>query len=290
MKIPPSYLPPQQLSAEEVEKRKTKKQQSVDIAYTINHALACTTTDFIDPYFGNLTQQYLGKRFSIGCGHDHSKDGAHGAGTCNHEHHGHSHGKHWWVGEVVGDFGAVPVTIGMQRYFPNFMNGLRKIMEPALGGYFRMGAERSTKRWAAKNHVEVNSEEYKQHYQDVYQHEVSHLPQALIWTASSIAINLTTQRLMGNNAPLWHLATGKAVGASISAGLVVGGRGMAPGLAEKWDNFTSDHIFLPATKVVGRVFGVSADDVENMAKKEATLANKTWAERSNNKADNAIFR
>ena len=41
---------------------------------------------------------------------------------------------------------------------------------------------------------------------------------------AAVAINLCTQRAIGNKGPFWQLAAGKAVGASISAGLVVGGR------------------------------------------------------------------
>lgn len=273
------------------EEQKTETQRAVDIAYTINHALACTATDFIDPYFGNFTQKYLGKRFSIGCGHDHSKDKhdhghEHHGPPCAHphhhhdHHHQHSHLKHWWIGEVVGDFGAVPVTIAAQRYFPGFMQALRIVMEPMLGGFFRKGAERSSKKWAQAQGVGTDSQEFKDHVEAVYQHEVSHLPQALMWTASSIAINLCTQRAIGNKGPFWQLAAGKAVGASISAGLVVGGRGLAPGAAEKWDNFTSEKLFLPATKTIGRIFGVKNEDVDRMAEKEKGLRSDSWAERA----------
>jgi len=75
------------ISATEYEAHKTKEERAEDIAYTINHALACTVTDFIDPFVGNLTQKYLGKRISIGCGHDHSKDGKEGHHDHAHEHH-----------------------------------------------------------------------------------------------------------------------------------------------------------------------------------------------------------
>lgn len=274
------------------EKKKNEAQRAVDIAYTINHALACTATDFIDPYFGNLTQKYLGKRFSIGCGHDHSKDNHHDHGhkhhgpPCAHPHHHHHAGnlKHWWIGEVVGDFGAVPVTIAAQRYFPGFMNGLRKMMEPMLGGFFRKGAERSSKKWAQAQGVSADSQEFKDHVEAVYQHEVSHLPQALMWTTSSIAINLCTQRAIGNKGPFWQLAAGKAVGASISAGLVVGGRGLAPGAAEKWDNFTSEKLFLPATKAVGSLFGVRKEDIDRMAEEQKELKGESWTERAKSSA------
>lgn len=282
--------------SEDHENKKSDTERAVDIAYTINHALACTATDLIDPYFGNLTQKYLGKRFSIGCGHDHSKDGHHDHGhehhgpPCahphnHHDHHHHhhhhdSHLKHWWIGEVVGDFGAVPVTIAAQRSFPSLMNGLRKMMEPLLGGFFRKGAERSSRKWAEAQGIATDSQTFKDHVEAVYQHEVSHLPQALMWTVSSIAINLCTQRAIGNKGPLWQLAAGKTVGAGISAGLVVGGRGLAPDAAEKWDRFTSDKLFIPATKAAGKLFGVTQQDINSMVEKQKELEGKSWTERT----------
>jgi hypothetical protein len=258
---------------------KTQAERSEDIAYTINHALACTATDFIDPYFGNLTQKHLGTRFSIGCGHDHRRDAHHGHACDHHAHAPKSHLKQWWLGEVVGDFGAVPVTIFIQRMFPSLMKGLEKTLENTVGGFFRRGAEKSTRKWAEKYQISNDSQEYKNHFQEMYHYEIEHLPQALVWTASSIVINLSTQKLTGNHAPLWQLATGKAVGASISAGLVVGARGLFPGAAHRWDAYTSERLFLPATKAVGKLFGVEERAVERLAEKEKALKEEGWTNR-----------
>lgn len=266
--------------------KKTDAERAEDVAYTINHALACTATDFIDPYFGKLTQDWLGSRYSIGCGHDHSHDHDHDHAHHHHDHDHHHdpmHGgtlAHWWIGEVVGDFGAVPLTIAVTRNFPNFMNGIRKLGEPVLGGFFHSGAERAAKSWAKQQGIAPDAPEVKARTEAIYQHEIDHLPQAAVWTASSIALNLTTQRLIGNRAPFWQLAAGKAVGASISAGLVVGARGALPEAARKWDLFTSTHLFLPATKIVGKAFGVDEQAVERMAQKESELnPNHQWVEK-----------
>ncbi len=268
--------------------REIEREQAQDIAYTINHALACTATDLIDPYVGNLTQTYLGKRFSVGCAHDHgaqdhdghvhehSHDHAHSAGP-----HAESHDRlgHWWVGEAVGDFGAVPLTVAAQRYFPGVMNGMRAAMEPLLGGFFHAGAERSSARWARQHGIRTDSQDYRDHVEVVYRHEIDHLPQALMWTASSVVLNLCTQKALGNDGPLWHMAAGKTVGAGISAGLVVGGRGIAPDAAEQWDTFTGERIFLPATKMLGRIFGVNEEDVERMKEKQKRLDGAPWSQR-----------
>jgi hypothetical protein len=296
---------------EEREARKTREERAEDIAYTINHALACTATDFIDPYVGNWTQKYLGKRFSIGCGHDHSHDHGHDHGmhcgpgspthdhkshglpglpiiddhdhhNCGHDHHHHkhtpdSHLTHWWLGEVIGDFGAVPVTIAFQRYAPGLMNGIRNLLEPVLRPVFKFGANMSARSWASKQGLGSDSEACKKKADEIYEHEVRHLPQALLWTASSIAINLTTQKLLGNTAPLWQLAAGKAAGASISAGLVVSGRALMPQTARNWDGWTSKNVFLPMTKALGSYAGITENDVERMAEKQKKLEGNSWA-------------
>ena len=270
------------LSAAEYERQKDAEARVEDIAYTINHSIACTVTDWVDPIIGNWTQKYLGKRYGLPGGHSHGDHDHH------HDHHDHSHGHHhgggtfwqWAVGEIVGDYGAVPVTIAFQRWAPGFMNSLRFVLEPPLGPLFRNGARTAALSWAARRGIDPNAPEVKAREQDIYEHEVRHLPQALMWTASSVAINLATQRAMGNKGPLWQLATGKALGASITAGLVVGARGLAPESAEKWDHWTSKNVFLPLTERIGHLFGVKKEDVERMhRKKEAIERGEDWKER-----------
>ncbi len=267
---------PARLSAAQVEAAKTDEQRAEDVAYTINHALACTATDILDPYIGNFTQRWLGKRISIGCQHpDHQHDHDHHHDHHHHDHdHDHAHHhtlSHWWIGEIIGDFGAVPFTIGLQRHAPWFMQGLRNGLEAILGPVFLKGAERSAGMWARENGVALDSKDYQDRVQMIYRHEADHLPQALMWTLSSVGINVITQKAIGNTGPVWHIAAGKAVGAGISAGLVVGGRAFAPQTARKWDQFTSENIFLPLTKSIGGLFGVDADSVDRMAAHQAEL-------------------
>lgn len=251
----------------------TASDRAEDIAYTINHAIACTVTDFIDPYVGDLTQQWLGRRVFIGCQHDHG-DQAH----CDHHHAHHGHGKQWVIGEVAGDFGAVPVTVAFQRYVPGFMLALREVIEPLLGGLFRFGARHSAQGWARKQGLDERGQVCKDKAAEIYEHEMRHLPQALLWTASSITINLCTQRVLGNKGPLLHMLAGKAAGASISAGLVVAGRSLMPQTAHDWDRFTSEHLFLPLTKTAGKLAGITPQDVDRMAQKQEPQE-LDWAER-----------
>jgi len=73
---------------------------------------------------------------NVGCGDSHHHHDDHG----HHDHHDHPHAQrkltfktfaaeagHYFKGEIIGDFAAVPLTIGVQRFFPGFMKSLQHI-------------------------------------------------------------------------------------------------------------------------------------------------------------------
>ena len=104
-------------------------------------------------------------------------------------------------GEFIGDFGAVPLTIGMQRMFPNFMNGVRKLSEPLMRPVFTWGVVRDNKKWAEKNSVALDSPEFKEHAAKVYEYEMSHFPQAVVWTGFSLGLN-TAYQMFADKTPM----------------------------------------------------------------------------------------
>lgn len=246
-----------------------------DIAYTINHAIACSATDFIDPFVGNATQKWLGRRFSVGCGHGH--DHFHDA-TCEASH-AHTHGNlgHWWLGELAGDFGSVPVTIAIQRHAPGLMQGIGKGMEAVAGGLFRKSAERTARKQAAAFGGQASEAEIQARAGEIYRHEIEHMPLAAVWTASSVAINVGIQKLSGNTAPLWHIGAGKLAGVSLSTGLTLGLRAAAPGTMQAIDRSASEHVYLPVARKVGKWFGVEETAIEQAAEQEQQK--KSWAQR-----------
>lgn len=254
-----------------------------DVAYTINHALACSATDFIDPFVGNATQKWLGKRFSVGCGsgHEHFHDA-----TCDHAHtHNHGNLGHWWLGELAGDFGSVPVTIAIQRHAPKVMDGLRSGLDKLAGPLFRKSAERSARKQATAFGVQASESEIQARAAEIYAHEIDHMPLAVVWTASSVALNVGIQKLSGNTAPLWQIGAGKLAGVSLSTGLTLGLRAAAPATMQKIDTTASEKLYLPATKKIGKWFGVEEQSVERMAEKQEALKPKNWAERTQNSKD-----
>lgn len=337
----------QALTPQARERAKSREQRAEDIAYTINHSIYCTLTDFINPPVNAATDNWL--RWLIpGCGHDHSKDGhapaahadapvlprgqvhaavqAHVHGPhCNHGpalvtlgvpaakpaphvcSHGHihmpAHATRWEKvkfatrhafsrerfiqyakGEFIGDFGAVPITIGMQRLFPGVMQALRSVAEPVMKPLFRWGVERSSREWAQTRGVDPGSEAYRQHVNGVYEHEMSHFPQAMVWTAASLGLNVGYQMHADKTPlPLLEKAALKSAsvlsGVLVTAGVVVAARALAPHRVREFDQWTSSNFILPSTKVVGKIFGVDEAAVERMAAKRAEFSDEGWTRR-----------
>lgn len=303
-----SKTPLRVLSPAEYERQKTEQQQAEDIAYTINHSLYCTLTDFLNPPINAATDGWL--RWLIpGCGHDHSKDGGHHhhhehGESCKHHHH-HEPPKSRWEkvklaskqafskerfvqyakGEFIGDFGAVPLTIGVQRMFPNFMNGVRKLCEPVMRPLFKWGVERDNKDWAKKHNVAADSQEYKDHAAKVYEYEMSHFPQAVVWTGFALGLN-TAYQMHADKSPIPFSqkfllkSTSVLSGVLVTAGVVVAARALAPNKMHAFDTWTGEKAILPATKVVGKLFGVKEEDVDRMLEKEQEIHEGGWTART----------
>lgn len=215
------------------EREKTREQRARDVAYTINHSIVCTLTDFIDPYIGNRIQKHLGNDSQL-------KDSV--------------------IAEIAGDIGAVPVTIAVQRLFPGLMDGLSRMAEPVVGGLFHASAVREAKEWSRAHHNHEESEECSQRAEKIYRYEIRHLPQAMVWTVSSVGINVTAQCLLGNRAPLMHILAGKVGGAALTAVLTTGGRGLFPHQAERWDRWISTHVLVPTAEIIGTLTGSNMND------------------------------
>lgn len=280
------------------EAAKTQEERAEDIAYTFNHALSCGLTDiFVQPFASawidtriqeDKIPKWLRWIQNIFEKHDH---GDHGHGHDHHHGHHHDHNhkpslwentKHWTTGEILGDAGAVPLTIMVQRMFPGFMQGIRNIIEPVAGGLFHNGAKRDARHWARQHGLSPDSPEAKQKEHALYEHELSHLPQAVVWNAFSVPINLGSQYLMAptcNKPRIFNLVVGKTFGSLVSNTALIGGRAMAPEAFNEWDRFNSKHVIRPVTRTVGGIFGVDRDTVDRVAKKEDELRGDDWRTR-----------
>jgi len=230
-----------------LEESKTEQEKAADVAYTLNHSLVCTATDFIDPFVGNFIQKYLGNTSQL---------------------------KNCWIAEVIGDFGAVPLTIGMQRFFPNVMAGVKKIIEPVFSESFRKGAEKEAKSWALHHGYSLDSQQYKKRVERIYNYETTHLPQALMWTCSSIALNIASQKWLGNNNPVAHIFAGKIGGAAITSAITIGGRSIFPYKAEKWDKLVSEKLLLPIEEKTEQILGLEEKHEKKWVKRVQNANNE----------------
>ncbi len=267
--LAPAFAAPAAMNSEA---QKTRDERAADIAYTINHAISCLTTDvFIAPSISAAFSGSQGQKLNWK--------------LYRHE------AAHYFQGEVIGDFAAVPLTVLVQRLFPNFMDGMSKFLEPFAAPFFRSGAKNAAEHWGKKHGLAADNVEVVDRAQAIYNHEIKHLPQAAMWNVFAFPIGVFGQYFLekehdhghehGGGKNIWKIIGFKALGALISNGMLLGGRALSPDVAEKIDRFNSRTFIKPTTRVVGKLFGVNDDDIDRMEKREATLdsAPKAWAER-----------
>jgi hypothetical protein len=263
------------------------RKSSEDWAYTINHTIVCFTTDAMQiplaagsamiagtNTFTRGAKKVLGKAAEwIGCGDVHFNPKEPFWPQYRKEL------KHWFKGEIIGDLGAVPITVGLQYFAPGLMQGINRTLEPVVGPWFKRGAEKSTKKWAAEHGIAEGSAEYRQHADEIYRHEVDHLAQAVVWTATSVPINYVVQKFdrHEHDHPHPHVhpekaesfigrfAFGKVLAAGITLGAVMNLRRNYPETIRAWDGLTEKYLFSPVTTTVNGLFGVKPAPKENAA-------------------------
>jgi hypothetical protein len=253
-----------------------------DVAYTLNHSLYCIFSDFINPVIGAATDNKLSWMFP-GCGQNH----VHGAG-CSHKPPidpslsrlekvkleakymvSSDKLKHYFQGEFLGDLAAVPLTVGVQYLFPDFMRGLEKLAEPVVRPVIANSAARAARTYAKEHGIAEGSESYEAHKQKVYDYELRHFPQAMVWTASSFGLN-TAYQVMVDKTPMplenKMLIKGASVlsGVLMTAAAVSGARTLMPNRMEAVDGWTHErldkYVLNPAHHLVHTVFGSKTTD------------------------------
>lgn len=182
--------------------------------------------------------------------------------------------RNWFVGEAIGDVGAMVVTIPVQRVLPGVMDSMRSVLEPVAGGFFRRGAKSAANRWADKHGMARDSQEVVDRARELYEYEMRHLPQMAVWTLSSIGLHYGVMRFLERDITVGQFARQKAATSAITAGLVFGARAMSPDRAHKWDQTMGGKVVVPITKKIGRVFGVEERDVDDFHRRQAEQENK----------------
>lgn len=254
-----------------------RQQLAADFAYTLNHAIVCTLTDPItDVPVGATVQNTM----AAIRGSDHRMSMREVMNELSPSHVlGHfkssmtfkkadgerfSPAASWLAGEVAGDFGAVPVVVALRHFAPGLVSMVGKAATPVAKPFFRRSAERSAKAEFKLTGQLPSGEAFDKRVNELCQRELDNLPNAILWTGVSPAINILMQKtVMGNKAPVADLVMGKALGAAVTSATTVGLRNISPAKAQKWDDMLSEKTAKPVASFVAKVFKVDKNDLQS---------------------------
>ncbi len=227
--------------------------------------IGSTSTDTSDAAKPKTPTVNIADAISCGTGCDHDHDTFLGAM------------KHWFVAEALGDLGGVGLTIALQRHAPDFMDWLSKGMEKVVGPLYARSTQAAAKDWAYRTGFGLTSPVTQRYQDELYQYEVKHLGQAVVWTVTSVGINLVSQKkLTGNNATVMELLLLKSAASGIVSGLLIGGRAFFPEQSSEWDKWNSDHIITPTSKVIASMSGMDQQQLDAALKHKDTLGSEAW--------------
>lgn len=253
---------------------------AADFAYTLNHAIVCTLTDPVtDAPIGATVQNMMAALRADDSDKTTFKKvlkqlTPSGIWDGIKETFGNRKAlKSWFAGEFAGDFGAVGVVVMLQNFAPWLGKGISKAFTPLVGPIFQRSAERSARKEFEFAKMEAKGPEFEQRVAELYSNEMENLPNAVLWTVASPAINIGMQKLvMKNEAPVSDLLLGKAIGATVTSSLTVGLRSLAPEKAQGWDNWLSSKVSGRVAGAVSKVSGVDKDalrkDMEARSERE----------------------
>jgi hypothetical protein len=262
---------------------KKRLEVAADFAYTLNHAIVCTLTDVVtDIPIGILVQNLLGKPEGEALSWSDFR-----LSKIGKEMKDIFTGKHpeelvqWAAGEVGGDFGAVGVVTAINRFAPRAVDVIRKMAAPIASPIFKRSTSRAARKEFMAQGFDPNSPECTARAQEMFNVEMRHLPNALLWTVFSPIINLSVQKgllktihrgdwdetgkIRGkweNTSKLSHLALAKGIGATITSGLTLGIRNMSPKSMQKWDDKIASQVAGPIIERVSHLFGVDKEELK----------------------------
>ena len=269
---------------------------AVDFAYTLNHAIVCTLTDPITDVPITATVASLARKsgqdvektsFQDVLRQLHPKEIAR---TLKEDTFSlqKDEGKRFnritsfFLSEVAGDFGAVPVVVGLQHFAPGFMKAIGKAASPIAKPIFKRSAERSIRAEFELGGMDTNTPEFDARVKEIYERELDKLPQAIMWTGVSPAINILMQKtVLGNKEDsVGALLLGKAIGSVTTSSLTVGLRTVAPDKAQKWDDWSSEKAGKPVARFIAKITGVDKEELEaGMKAKREQEHGKSWGEK-----------
>ncbi len=208
-----------------------------EISFGIQQTLACWATDFIDPVVGSWYQKKFGNP-------DHKVTVGHTVG-----------------GEVAGDSAALFIYLAVKRFLTAPIDALTVGVKKTLNPFYTRLGHKSLKHWAEANQLEKNDPRY-QHKLDMYKEfQAENLVDSSIIAASSTAVNVATQRVLGNKQRLDIILAGKLIGAFATMATMLGVRAAAPTAMLTLDEELSDRYFSKVARRMGSWLGVKPSHI-----------------------------
>lgn len=209
----------------------TREKFGEDISFGIQQTLACWATDFIDPYVGKLIQ-------------DKFKDDSHSSTMA-----------HTWGGEIIGDTAAFFTFLAVQKYLPQPVEWLKSAAAKLGNGFYDWAGKRSLSGWAREQHIDPNSDAYKKKLEEWKDFQADNFAKSSVISVSSIALNVATQKAMGNTHKLSVITMSKVIGAAITMASMLGLRVLIPKTTKELDEELSKKYFTPVIRATQRAFG-----------------------------------
>lgn len=216
--------------------KQSQGQLGEDIAFGLQQTLACWATDFIDPYVGKWFQDKF-----------------------RSDHH-HGTLAHTWGGEIIGDTAAFFAFLGVRQFMPQSVDWLKSAALHMGDGFYEKTGKKSLASWAKMHHVDEKSDAYRKKLQEWKDFQADNFAKASVISASSVVLNVATQKALGNTHTLPVITASKLVGAAITMASMLGLRFLIPKTTKELDDELSDKYFNPVIRKTQRLFGATTDD------------------------------
>ncbi len=216
-----------------MDKEERNKQFANDVVYAGTHLAACTVLDIaIDPHINQYVQDKLAPSFK------------------GQEVHARK-------AEVISDVSASVIFLGLQRFFPGVVNGIKKAMKPLLNPIYEKIGNNRLQEWAERHHVDPASKEFRNKLDEWKDQQAGNFAKSSVIAGLSAAGNVVAQIKLGNPRPKWVITTGKLSGAAVTVGVILGVRALAPRGMHKVDKNINKYVAMPLINVTQKLFGVA---------------------------------
>lgn len=226
-----------------MDKQEKNKQFANDIVYAGTQFAACTVLDLaIDPAINKYVQDKLAPEFK------------------GHEVHARK-------AELISDASASLVFLGLQRWFPGVVNGIKKAVKPLLDPIYEKVGNNRLQEWAGRHHVDPGSKEFRDKLDEWKDQQAGNFAKSAVISSVSAAGNVAAQVKLGNPRPLLVVTAGKLVGATVTMGAILTVRALAPRTMHKVDKNINKYVALPLVNGMQTAFGVAglATETDDMA-------------------------